>query len=136
MTDIGQQHDSSDLFALGMDHTVGFGRDRPLGTYLLASLHRRFADRAAAAQNAACEEVGRHIDLGSPDDVHMVLADELGLPIQREASTDRAVLSRLAQQYPHPFLTHLLDWHDAIRDRDAVAAALPVATPALTNAGT
>ncbi|WP_062990838.1 hypothetical protein [Nocardia anaemiae] len=128
MTDIGQHHDSSGLFALGRDHTVRFGRDRLLGGYLLARLHRRFAERAAAAQNAASDEVGRYIDLGSPDEVHIVLADELGLSIQREASTDRAVLSELAQQYPHPFLTHLLDWHDAIRDRDTVATALPVAT--------
>lgn len=135
MTDIGQHHESSGLFALGVDHTVRFGRDRLLGTYLLVSLHRRFVERAAAAQNAACDEVGRHIDLGSPDEVHMVLADELGLSIEREDSIDCATLSGLAQQYPHPFLTHLLHWYDAIRDRDTVAAALPVATPALTSAG-
>ncbi|WP_329408205.1 hypothetical protein OG563_38425 [Nocardia vinacea] len=106
----------------------GFDRDRLLGTYLLARLHRRFAERAVAAQNAACQQVGRFIDLGSADEVYVVLADELGLPIQRHASTDRAALSELAQQYPHPFLAHLLDWHDAIRDRDTVAAALPVTT--------
>ncbi|MFX0578426.1 hypothetical protein [Nocardia nepalensis] len=73
MTDFGQHHESSGV--LVMDHTVGFGRDRLLGTYLLARLHRRFAERAAASQNAACDRVGRHIDLGSPDQVHTVLAD-------------------------------------------------------------
>ncbi|WP_433680356.1 hypothetical protein [Nocardia sp. CA-119907] len=47
------------------------------------------------------------------------------MSIEREASTGRAALSGLAQQYPHPFLTHLLHWRDAIRDRDTVAAAFP-----------
>ncbi|MFE9328213.1 hypothetical protein ACIHDR_43500 [Nocardia sp. NPDC052278] len=45
----------------------------------------------------------RYRSINSDEVADEIRADELGLPIQREASTARAVLSRLAQQYPHPF---------------------------------
>jgi hypothetical protein len=115
----------------GADRAVVFGRDGLIGAGLLACLHCRYSVRAAAAHAAACHEIGYAIDPGSRDQLHTVLAGQLGLPIDRDATTNRTVLRELATRYATPLLTHLLNWHDAIHARDTLTIALHQAqTPA------
>jgi DNA polymerase-1 len=98
MTD--RQHDASELSALDTGQT----RD----------LHSAFANRVNVTACAAYEVIGKHIDLGSDQELQMVLFDELGLPSTGGNSTDTAALESLYRQTGHPFLAHLLAHRHAV----------------------
>ncbi|WP_345345841.1 DNA polymerase I [Rhodococcus olei] len=85
----------------------------------LQDLQSTFADRVAAAANAAYEVIGEQINLGSPKQLQVILFDKLDMPKTKKTktgyTTDAAALESLFEKTQHPFLEHLLAHRDATR---------------------
>ncbi|MGW5075158.1 DNA polymerase I [Rhodococcus sp. NPDC004095] len=85
----------------------------------LHDLQSTFADRVAAAANAAYEVIGEQINLGSPKQLQVVLFEKLEMPKTKKTktgyTTDAAALESLFEKTQHPFLEHLLAHRDATR---------------------
>ncbi|MGW0175960.1 DNA polymerase I [Rhodococcus sp. NPDC003322] len=85
----------------------------------LHDLQSTFADRVAAAANAAYEVIGEQINLGSPKQLQVVLFEKLEMPKTKKTktgyTTDAAALESLFEKTEHPFLEHLLAHRDATR---------------------
>ncbi|MFC9896053.1 DNA polymerase I [Nocardia sp. NPDC127579] len=85
----------------------------------LETLQRQFADKVAAAADAAYAVIGKQINLGSPKQLQVVLFDELDMPKTKRTktgyTTDADALESLYEKTEHPFLQHLLEHRDATR---------------------
>ncbi len=90
----------------------------------LESLRSDFDDKVTAAAQAAYDVLGKQINLGSPQQLQVVLFDELGMPKTRRTrtgyTTDADALQGLFAKTEHPFLAHLLAHRDSIRLRQTV----------------
>ena len=90
----------------------------------LARLEEDFAVLVRQAADAAYEEIGEQINLGSPKQLQVVLFDKLQMPKTKRTktgwTTDAEALQTLFVKTEHPFLMHLLAHRDATRLRSTV----------------
>src|SRR6202040_512482 len=86
---------------------------------LLSELQSEFANQIRDAAEAAYGVTGKHINLGSPKQLQVVLFDELEMPKTKRTktgyTTDADALQSLFDKTGHPFLQHLLAHRDATR---------------------
>ncbi|MGK2885062.1 MAG: DNA polymerase I [Rhodococcus sp. (in: high G+C Gram-positive bacteria)] len=94
----------------------------------LGELQSTFAGQVSEAANAACEVIGKQINLGSPKQLQAVLFDELEMPKTKKTktgyTTDADALQGLFEKTQHPFLKFLLDHRDATRMKVTVDGLL------------
>ncbi|WP_157117656.1 hypothetical protein [Nocardia vaccinii] len=69
---------------------------------------RQLLDAAAHFHSAACQLIGRPVDLDSGQELQKVLFEELGLPPTPGYTTDTSALYALRDEHPHLFVTYLL----------------------------
>jgi DNA polymerase-1 len=90
----------------------------------LERLEDDFAVLVRHAADAAYEEIGERINLGSPKQLQVVLFDKLQMPKTKRTktgwTTDAEALQNLYDKTEHPFLMHLLAHRDASRLRSTV----------------
>jgi DNA polymerase-1 len=94
----------------------------------LQALESHFAGEVKLAADAAFEQIGKEINLGSPKQLQVVLFDELGMPKTKRTktgyTTDADALQALYVKTEHPFLMHLLRHRDVSRLRQTVEGLL------------
>ena len=94
----------------------------------LQALEAHFAGEVKLAADAAFEQIGKEINLGSPKQLQVVLFDELGMPKTKRTktgyTTDADALQALYVKTEHPFLMHLLRHRDVSRLRQTVEGLL------------
>ncbi|MDF2966442.1 MAG: polymerase [Nocardioidaceae bacterium] len=99
---------------------VGIAVDDPH----LERLEDDFAVLVRHAADAAYDEIGERINLGSPKQLQVVLFDKLQMPKTKRTktgwTTDAEALQNLYDKTEHPFLMHLLAHRDASRLRSTV----------------
>ena len=90
----------------------------------LVALSSELGLRAAHLAEAAYDEIGREVNLGSPKQLQEVLFDQLGMPKTRATktgyTTDANALADLQESNPHPFLGYLLEHRDVTKLRQMV----------------
>jgi len=90
------------------DHGPGMLDLDQLNIIASAESRQHLLDTAEQFRTAACDVIGRRVDLDSEQELQAVLFDELGLPPRPGRATDTATLHALRDEHPHLFLTHLL----------------------------
>jgi DNA polymerase-1 len=94
----------------------------------LQALESHFAGEVKLAADAAFEQIGKEINLGSPKQLQVVLFEELGMPKTKRTktgyTTDADALQALYVKTEHPFLMHLLRHRDVSRLRQTVEGLL------------
>nr|MBA2639070.1 DNA polymerase I [Nocardioidaceae bacterium] len=90
----------------------------------LARLEDEFALVVREAADAAYEEIGEQVNLGSPKQLQVVLFERLQMPKTKRTktgwTTDAEALQTLYDKTEHEFLRHLLVHRDASRLRSTV----------------
>ncbi len=107
----------------GMERT-GIAAD----TEYLSELESHFAAEVKSAAQAACTEVGREFNLGSPKQLQEILFVDRGLPktkrIKTGYTTDADSLQGLFAQTGDPLLAHLLRHRDVAKLKSTVDGLL------------
>lgn len=81
----------------------------------LSSLERHhLLQEAASHHRAACEAIGRDVDLYSEMELQPILFEELELPPTPDRRTDTESLSQLRGHPTIPFVEHLLAYRETM----------------------
>lgn len=94
---------------------------------VLRKMSGEMAETLAGLENDIYELAGREFNLGSPQQLAVVLFDELKLPPAKKGktgySTDAGVLAKLAKQ--HPIVDKILAWRELAKLKSTYLDALP-----------
>ncbi len=94
---------------------------------LLAVLSREFGQRRQELEKEIYELAGETFNIGSPQQLQMILFEKLGLPRGKKtktgSSTDSSVLEALAEKYPLP--AKILDYRGFTKLQNTYVDALP-----------
>jgi DNA polymerase-1 len=93
----------------------------------LASISEGFSERIEALQSAIFEDAGHEFTIGSPQQLALVLFDELALTKKRRGktgfSTDARVLAQIREE--HPIVARVEAWRELTKLKNTYLDALP-----------
>ncbi len=104
-----------------------------LDCYLLGEISAKLQDRIEELEQEVLELAGEEVNLGSPQQLSVLLFEKLGLPVQRKTktgvSTDAKTLEALKGQHPviEPILRH--------RELSKLLSTYLISLPAAVDAG-